>query len=106
MNKEDVKNVIRHVFHFYEANNKECNWTEMNEACSEVFRALDQKPDIKVPEGATYGDAFIAMLPGAFKSNYIETDPNMVDYVTIYFSDHEILIPYDLWNSPYKKGEE
>ena len=74
--------------------------TDISMLCSDVLRVLENC--IEIPEGATYKDVFMAMFPGAIKSNYIKTDPNMGDYVTIYFNDREILIPYDLWNSPYK----
>ena len=44
MTKEEIKNIVRHVFHFYEANVENCNWTDMNEACGEIFKALEQQP--------------------------------------------------------------
>lgn len=44
MTKEEIKNIVRHVFHFYEANVENCNWTDMNEACGEILKALEQQP--------------------------------------------------------------
>jgi hypothetical protein len=32
MNKEELKNITRRVFNFYDKNNVNCNWTDMNEA--------------------------------------------------------------------------
>lgn len=46
MTREEVKNIVRHVFHFYEVNAENCNWTDMNEACEEIFKALKQEPVI------------------------------------------------------------
>ena len=44
MTREEIKNIVRHVFHFYEVNAENCNWTDMNEACGEIFKALEQEP--------------------------------------------------------------
>ena len=45
MTREEIKNILRHVFHFYEVNSENCNWTDMNEACGEIFKALEQGPN-------------------------------------------------------------
>ena len=44
MTREEIKNVVCHVFHFYEVNAENCNWADMNEACGEIFKALEQEP--------------------------------------------------------------
>ena len=44
MTREEVKNIVRHVFHFCEENEENCNWTDMNEACGEIIKALEQEP--------------------------------------------------------------
>ena len=44
MKREEIKNIVRHVFHFYEVNAENCNWADMNEACGEIFKALEQEP--------------------------------------------------------------
>lgn len=41
MTKEEVKNIVRHVFHFYEVHTGSRSWTDMNEACGEILKALD-----------------------------------------------------------------
>jgi hypothetical protein len=43
MNKEELKNITRHVFNFYDKNNVNCNWTDMNEACGEILKILEQE---------------------------------------------------------------
>jgi len=43
MTREEIKNIVCHVFHFYEVNAENCNWTDMNEACGEIFKALEQE---------------------------------------------------------------
>lgn len=43
MTKEEVKNIVRHVFHFYEVHTGSRSWTDMNEACGEILKALDQE---------------------------------------------------------------
>jgi len=47
MTAEEIKNIVRHVFHFYEVNAENCNWADINEACGEVFKALDAKNAVK-----------------------------------------------------------
>ena len=49
MTREEIKDIVRHVFHFYEVNAENCNWTDMNEACGEIFKALEQEPFINKP---------------------------------------------------------
>lgn len=44
MTREELKNIVRHVFHFYDANAEDPNWADMNEACGEIIKALEQKP--------------------------------------------------------------
>ena len=43
MTREEIKNIVRHVFHFYEVNAENCNWADMNEACGEILKALEQE---------------------------------------------------------------
>ena len=43
MNKEELKNITRHVFNFYDKNSSNCNWTDMNEAYGEILKILEQK---------------------------------------------------------------
>ena len=43
MNKEELKNIKRYVFNFYDKNSSNCNWTDMNEACGEILKILEQK---------------------------------------------------------------
>ena len=44
MTREEIKNIVRHVFHFYDANADNYSWTDMNEACGEIIKALEQQP--------------------------------------------------------------
>lgn len=44
MTREEIKNIVRHVFHFYEVNAEKYNWADMNEACGEILKALEQEP--------------------------------------------------------------
>lgn len=43
MTREEIKNIVRHVFHFYEVSVENCNWADMNEACGEIFKVLEQE---------------------------------------------------------------
>ena len=44
MTREEIKNIVRHVFHFYDVNAENRNWTDINEACGEILKALEQEP--------------------------------------------------------------
>lgn len=44
MKREEIKNIVRHVFHFYDVNAENRNWTDINEACGEILKALEQEP--------------------------------------------------------------
>jgi len=43
MTREELKDIVRHVFHFYDANAEDSNWTDMNEACGEIIKAIEQE---------------------------------------------------------------
>lgn len=60
----------------------------------------------KLPDNCTNWDMIKAMFPDAIKSNYVESDLVMQDYVTIYLGDYEMRVSYDWCNAPYKlKGD-
>lgn len=44
MTREEIKNIVRHVFHFYDVNAENHNWADINEACGEILKALEQEP--------------------------------------------------------------
>lgn len=44
MTPEELKNIVRCVFHFYDENADDSNWAHMNEACGEVIKILEQEP--------------------------------------------------------------
>ncbi len=41
MTKENVVNIIRHVFHYYDEQHTDYNWSEFNEACGIVIDLLE-----------------------------------------------------------------
>ena len=41
MTKENVINIIRHVFHYYDEQHTDYNWSEFNEACGIVIDLLE-----------------------------------------------------------------
>lgn len=41
MTKESVINIIRHVFHYYDEQHTDYNWSEFNEACGIVIDLLE-----------------------------------------------------------------
>ena len=61
---------------------------------------------IIVPSNTTNGDMIKAVFPYAIKSNYIESNLDMKDYVSIYLGDYEMRVSYDWWNAPYKSESE
>ena len=56
----------------------------------------------ELPDNCTNGDMVMAMFPDGVKSNYIESDSVMSDYVTIYLGDYEMKVSYDWWVAPFK----
>lgn len=61
---------------------------------------------VEIAGNLTNGDVIKAMFPDAIKSNYVESDLVMQDYVTIYLGDYEMRVSYDWWNAPYKAENE
>lgn len=41
MTRENVINIIRHVFHYYDEQHTDYNWSEFNEACGIVIDLLE-----------------------------------------------------------------
>lgn len=41
MTKENVINIVRHVFHYYNEQHTDYNWSEFNEACGIVINLLE-----------------------------------------------------------------
>ena len=41
MTKENVIEIIRHVFHYYDVHHTDYNWSEFNEACGIVIDLLE-----------------------------------------------------------------
>lgn len=53
----------------------------------------------------TNGEMILAMFPYAVKSNFIESDASMNDYLTIYLGDYEMRVSYDWWYLPYREDK-
>jgi hypothetical protein len=59
---------------------------------------------MEITDNPTNGDMIMAMFPEAIKSNFVYSDEDMKDYVTIYLDDYvEMRVSYDWWNAPYKR---
>lgn len=48
MSNKEIKNVLRHVFHFYDKHLGDetdmISWEELNEACGEILKLIEQGP--------------------------------------------------------------
>lgn len=44
MTREEIKNIVNNVFHYYAMRSKYCIWKNMKKARDEIFKALEQEP--------------------------------------------------------------